>query len=142
MLEAASFAADISQQPEGAVIPEMPGYMRVREQGFPDATPPVSNTAANGHGNARSVMRAQGDMWGVGVKHGIGYGLTLFAEQVPEGTKFCSWAGAGGSTIIIDLTHRACTSYVMNQMGIDPRGIRLTSRFYEGLVRPLTSKRQ
>ena len=35
MLEAASFAADISQQPEGAVIPEMPGYMRVREQGFP-----------------------------------------------------------------------------------------------------------
>lgn len=161
---------DIPQMPE-EMIPE---FMRGREQGVPDVMPPVTNTsgwreaelpAANGHGNARSVVRAQtaianggsafgvdlisaatieqifrkqGDMGGMGVTHGIGYGLTgLFATQMPQGLKTCFWGGAGGSTIILDHTNRVCMSYVMNQMDMnmlgDQRGGSLTGRFYEGL---------
>ena len=163
----------------GGEVPEMPEemtpeYMRGREPDLPDVMPPVTNSAGwrqaeipagNGHGNARSVVRAQtaianggtafgvdlvspstieqifreqGEMVGLGVKHGIGYGLTGFvAEQVPEGAKTCFWGGAGGSTIVLDHTNHVCLSYVMNQMNLDmlgdERGSSLTTRFYEGL---------
>ena len=163
----------------GGAIPEMPEemtpeYMRGREDGTPDVLPPVTNTdgwrqaeipAGNGHGNARSVVRAQtaianggtafgvdlvspatiehifreqGDMAGMGVRHGIGYGLSgFFAEQVPKDVKMCFWGGAGGSTILLDHTNRACLSYAMNQMDMnmlgDERGAGITARFYEGL---------
>ena len=163
----------------GGPIPEMPEemtpeYMRGREPDLPDIMPPVTNTdgwrqaeipAGNGHGNARSVVRAQtaianggsafgvdllspatieqifrqqGNMDGMGVKHGIGYGLSgLFAEQMPKDVKTCFWGGAGGSTIILDHTNHVCMSYVMNQMDMnmlgDERGAGLTGRFYEGL---------
>ena len=163
----------------GGPIPEMPEemtpeYMRGREPDLPDIMPPVTNTdgwrqaeipAGNGHGNARSVVRAQtaianggsafgvdllspatieqifreqGNMDGMGVKHGIGYGLSgLFAEQMPKDVKTCFWGGAGGSTIILDHTNHVCMSYVMNQMDMnmlgDERGSGLTGRFYEGL---------
>ena len=162
----------------GGPIPEMPAemipeYMRGREPDLPDIMPPVTNTGAwrqaeipagNGHGNARSVARAQtaianggsafgvdllspatieqifreqGNMDGMGVKHGIGYGLSgLFAEQMPKDVKTCFWGGAGGSTIILDHTNHVCMSYVMNQMDMnmlgDERGAGLTARFYEG----------
>ncbi len=57
----------------GGEVPEMPEemtpeYMRGREPDLPDVMPPVTNSAgwrqaeipaANGHGNARSVVRAQ-----------------------------------------------------------------------------------
>ena len=170
---------EIPQMPE-EMIPE---FMRGREQGAPDVLP-VTDTvdwrqaeipAANGHGNARSVVRAQtavanggsafgvdlisantieqifreqGDMdlgrrygdthSGMGVTHGIGYGLTgLFAAQMPADLKTCFWGGSGGSTIILDHTNRVCMSYVMNQMDWntmgDQRGGGLTGRFYEGL---------
>ena len=162
----------------GGAIPEMPEemtpeHMRGRVDGTPDVMPPVTNTdgwreaelpAANGHGNARSVVRAQtviangGTAFGVnlvspatieqifreqgemvgGVRHGIGYGLSgFFTGDVPKDVKMCFWGGAGGSTILLDLTNRACLSYVMNQMDMnmlgDERGARLTERFYEGL---------
>lgn len=161
----------IQQMPED-MIPE---YMKGREQGMPDIMPPVTNNdgyrgaeipAANGHGNARSVVRAQtavanggsafgvdlispdtieqifraqGDMGGMGVTHGIGYGIKgMFDAAMPEGIKSCFWGGAGGSTIILDHTHHACLSYVMNQMDMnmlgDQRGGSLTQRFYEGLA--------
>jgi len=161
----------------GGEIPQMPesmtpDYMKGREDGTPNVMPPETNSdgwrktespAANGHGNARSVVRAQtpivnggsafgvdllsphtieqifreqGDMSGMGVKHGIGYGLSgLFASAIPDDTKTCFWGGAGGSTIILDHTNRACMSYVMNQMDMnmlgDRRGANLTSRFYQ-----------
>ena len=162
----------------GGAIPEMPEemtpeHMRGRVDGTPDVMPPVTTTdgwreaelpAANGHGNARSVVRAQtviangGTAFGVnlvspatieqifreqgemvgGVRHGIGYGLSgFFTGDVPKDVKMCFWGGAGGSTILLDLTNRACLSYVMNQMDMnmlgDERGARLTERFYEGL---------
>ena len=163
----------------GGPLPQMPEemtpeFMRGREQGMPDVMPPVTNSdgwrqaeipAANGHTNARAMVRAQtpvanegsafgvdlistptieqifreqGDMSGMGVKHGIGYGLSgLFASQIPGDTKTCFWGGAGGSTIIVDLTNHVCMSYVMNQMDNnmlgDQRGASLTARLYEGL---------
>ena len=75
---------------------------------------------------------------GMGVRHGIGYGLSgFFAEHAPKDIKMCFWGGAGGSTILLDHTNRACLSYVMNQMDMDmlgdQRGARMTERFYEGL---------
>ena len=170
--------AQMLPDPEVAELPEpreedLPAYMRGRELGLPDVMPPVTNTdgwrraeipAGNGHGNARSVVRAQtavanggsafgvnlispaaieqifreqGDMNGLGIKHGIGYGLTgALAMLMPQGAKVCWWAGAGGSMILLDHTNRVCMSYVMNRMHYqlgDMRGSSLTSRFYEGL---------
>lgn len=106
--------------------------------------------AANGHGNARSVVRAQtpvanggsafgvdlisqstidqifreqGTVFGIGATHGIGYGLTgLFAAVMPEGIKTSFWGGAGGSTILLDHTNHIVQSYVMNQMAVDLLG--------------------
>lgn len=122
--------------------------------------------AVNGHGNARSVVRVQtvvanggsafgvdllrpatieqifreqGVMDGMGVRHGIGYGLTgLLARHAPKGTRTSFWWGAGGSSVILDHTNRACLSYVMNQMDMnslgDARGPSLIRAFYKGLA--------
>ena len=122
--------------------------------------------AANGHGNARSVVRTQTaianggaafgvalvsqgtidrifeeqcDLLGMGVKHGIGYGLASSASAafmgIPEEIKLTFWGGAGGSTILLDHTNKAVLSYVMNQMDMrllgDTRGRDLTASFYE-----------
>src|SRR5262249_39282147 len=96
--------------------------------------------AGNGHGNARSVARLQsavacgGEVAGVRLlspqtidrifevqsngidlvigiplKIGVGYGL------LPEG-RVCSWGGAGGSAVIIDVDRRITFAYVMNKM--------------------------
>jgi CubicO group peptidase (beta-lactamase class C family) len=119
--------------------------------------------AGNGHGNASSLVRAQtaiandgsafgvnlissatveqifreqGTLIGSEVKHGMGYGLSG-AEHLPQDAKVCFWGGFGGSTMMLDLTNRACFSYVMNRMHTgfvgDMRGASLTSAFYEGL---------
>lgn len=148
----------------GGEAPEMPEemtpeFMRGRENGVPDIMPPETNSegwrraelgAANGHGNARSVVRAQtpvanggsafgvdlisqstidqifreqGTVFGIGATHGIGYGLTgLFAAVMPEGIKTSFWGGAGGSTILLDHTNHIVQSYVMNQMAVDLLG--------------------
>ena len=121
--------------------------------------------AVNGHGNARSVARVQtvvanggsafgvdlldpdtieqifreqGVMAGMGVRHGIGYGLTgLVARHAPKGAKISFWWGAGGSSVILDHTNRACLAYVMNRMDLNPqedaRGPSLTRAFYDSL---------
>jgi|TARA_B110000967_G_scaffold192533_1_gene219249 CubicO group peptidase (beta-lactamase class C family) len=129
----------------------------------------TESPAANGHSNARAVVRAQtavandgvafgvqlltpqtiarifedqGVIAGVGSNHGIGYGLGvgiggLEASGAPAGTKACFWGGAGGSSIVVDLSHRACFSYVMNQMSNDllgdVRARTLAQHFYAGL---------
>lgn len=121
--------------------------------------------SGNGHGNARSVVRVQtvvanggaafgvellrpstiaqvfreqGVMNSLGVRHGIGYGLSgLVSRQVPKDAKISFWWGAGGSTVILDHTNRVCLSYVMNRMDMnftgDTRGASLTRAFYEAL---------
>ena len=68
------------------------------------------------------LPREQGDMDGMGVKHGIGYGLSgLFAEQMPKDVKTCFWGGAGGSTIILDHTnHEPCVHVLRHEP--DPDG--------------------
>ena len=154
---------------------QVPDYMKGREQGTPDVMPPETNSsawrkseipAANGHGNARSVVRTQTaianggaafgvdlvsqgtidrifeeqcDLLGMGVKHGIGYGLASSASAafmgIPEEIKLTFWGGAGGSTILLDHTNKVVLSYVMNQMEMrllgDTRGRNLTASFYE-----------
>jgi CubicO group peptidase (beta-lactamase class C family) len=157
---------------------QIPEFYIGREDGTPEMAAPVWNSpgwrqaespAANGHGNARGVVRAQtaivnggsafgvdllgqktidrifedqGVIAGVGEHHGIGYGLGIgiggpAAWGAPEDTKGCFWGGAGGSSITLDHSKRACFSYVMNQMSNDMLGdIRARSlgmRFYEGL---------
>ena len=137
-----------------------PEFMRGRVAGAPKIMPPVTNSdgyrgaeipAANGHGNARSVVRAQtavanggsafgvdlispktieqifreqGEVAGMGATHGIGYAVSspLFASLMPEDVKMSFWGGMGGSTIILDHTNRVCMSYVMNQMDLSLLG--------------------
>lgn len=163
------------EMPEGY---EMPEFYNGRIDGTPAMDQATWNgpnwrqtesPAANGHANARSVVRGQtavvnggsafgvqllsqktidrifedqGVIAGVGESHGIGYGLGIGiggpeAWGAPQGTKGCFWGGAGGSSITLDHSNRACFSYVMNQMSNDLLGdIRARSlgqRFYEGL---------
>ena len=163
------------EMPDGVEIPD---FYQGRVDGTPELSQAVWNSsgwrqaespAANGHGNARGVVRAQtavanggsafgitlmsqktidqifndqGEIAGVGTSHGIGYGLGIGiggpeAWGAPEGTKGCFWGGAGGSSITLDHSHRACFSYVMNQMSNDLLGdVRARSLgigFYEGL---------
>ena len=102
--------------------------------------------AANGHGNARSVVRVQSLL----ANHGTAFGKSLMSpagcmrvmEEQISGTDLvlgapmrfgmgyglnqegamgpnlntCYWGGWGGSTIIVDLDARVCFSYVMNRM--------------------------
>jgi CubicO group peptidase (beta-lactamase class C family) len=72
--------------------------------------------AGNGHGNARSIVRAQ----------------TAMANGAS------AFGGAGGSTVVVDTDARVCFSYVMNQMDYyiigGPRGRALTEAVYESLA--------
>ncbi len=96
--------------------------------------------AGNGHGNARSLARIQSAVAcggavqgvrllspktidrifevqfngidlviGIPMNWGVGYGLA------PEG-RVCSWGGAGGSAVIIDVDRGITFAYVMNKM--------------------------
>lgn len=103
-------------------------------------------SAANGHGNARSVARAQaliangGTVDGVellspqtierifevqsdgidlylGDRQRFGIGFALPNEDTfHPDGKICYWGGWGGSKIIVDTTRRMTFSYVMNRM--------------------------
>src|SRR5262249_19144652 len=111
--------------------------------------------AANGHGNARSVARLQsavacgGDVDGVrllspqtidrifevqsnGIDLAIGIPLKIGVGYclLPEG-RVCSWGGAGGSSVIIDVDRRMTFAYVMNKMapgGVGPIAAALAER--------------
>ena len=125
--------------------------------------------AANGHGNARSVVRAQTPLANRGsafcvdllseegcrriideqtngpdavlimpIRFGMGYAFPnplMFMSPSEDGM---FWGGAGGSTIVVDQSNRACFSYVMNQMVAaitgDQRGGALGKAFYDGLL--------
>jgi CubicO group peptidase (beta-lactamase class C family) len=124
--------------------------------------------AANGHGNAHSVVRAQtalannGSAFGVEllsaqgsararevqlestdlvlgfpVKFAMGYAYGNEMLPVTPNKNAIWWAGAGGSTVVIDEDHRLCFSYVMNQMKAamvgDERSASLSRALYETL---------
>ncbi|MDC0214349.1 beta-lactamase family protein [Gammaproteobacteria bacterium] len=171
----AEILAGVGEMPE--LDPDQyPDYMKGHEDGTPEMSQDVWNSegwrnmegpAVNGHGNARSVVRAQtalanggtafgvdllsqdtidqifidqGEIEGIGARHGIGYGIDLGATLfwgVPEATKVSFWGGAGGSTIVVDHTNRICFSFVMNQMSNDMLGDKrsgaLVSALYEAL---------
>ena len=48
-------------------------------------------------------------MIGIPIKWGVGYGLAQ------EG-RVCSWGGAGGSMVVIDVDRHITFAYVMNKM--------------------------
>ena len=171
----AEILAGVGEMPE--LDPEQyPDYMKGHEDGTPEMSQSLWNSddwrktespAANGHGNARSVVRAQtalanggsafgaellsqktidrifddqGEIEGIGARHGIGYGIDLGATLfwgIPENTKVSFWGGAGGSTVVVDHSNRACFSFVMNQMSNDmlgdQRGGALATAFYDAL---------
>ena len=124
--------------------------------------------AANGHGNARSVVRAQtalandGTAFGVEllspagcakarevqlestdlvlmfpIKFAMGYAYGNDMLPVAPNKNAIWWAGAGGSTVVIDEDNRLCFSYVMNQMKAamvgDERSASLSRALYEAL---------
>lgn len=101
--------------------------------------------AANGHGNARSVVDIQSHVTrgggklisqdtvdlifreqsngtdlvlGVPIRFGIGYGLPDPATMpfLADG-KVCFWGGWGGSVIIVDCDRKLTIAYMMNKMG-------------------------
>jgi CubicO group peptidase (beta-lactamase class C family) len=102
--------------------------------------------AANGHGNAKSVVQIQSAValgggkllsqdtidlifqvqadgtdlvLGVPVTMGIGYGLpnAMLTPFIPTDTRLCFWGGWGGSLILMDLDRRLTIGYMMNKMG-------------------------
>ena len=54
---------------------------------------------------------------GIGLRHGIGFGLPSPDMPVSPNERACFWGGWGGSMAIIDLDARMSFSYVMNKMG-------------------------
>ena len=54
---------------------------------------------------------------GVGLRHGIGFGLPSPDMPVSPNERACFWGGWGGSLAIVDLDARMTFSYVMNKMG-------------------------
>jgi CubicO group peptidase (beta-lactamase class C family) len=118
----------------------LPDPLAANSEAWRDAT----IGAANGHGNARSVVQiqsavAQGGgklispetvelifdvqsdgvdlVLGLPIRFGIGYGLLQpgLLPAVPD-SKICFWGGWGGSLIIMDLDRRLTIGYVMNKM--------------------------
>lgn len=124
--------------------------------------------AVNGHGNARSVVRAQTALandgyafdvqllsaegcararevqiestdavLGFSVKFAMGYAYGNPMLPVTPNANAIWWAGAGGSTIVIDEDHHMCFSYVMNQMKAamvgDERSGKMTEALYAAL---------
>jgi CubicO group peptidase (beta-lactamase class C family) len=135
-----------------ALDPNSPKYKQVIG---PRIEPEIANTtpwrradlsAANGHGNARSVARAQAIVANGGTLDGVQLlspatidrifetqsdGIDLiFQEHQKFGIgyalptpltfhpegKICYWGGMGGSKIIVDVGRRMTFSYVMNRM--------------------------
>jgi CubicO group peptidase (beta-lactamase class C family) len=125
--------------------------------------------AANGHGNARSVVRAQtplangGSAFGVDllseatcwrileeqtngpdavlilpIRFGMGYAFPNELMPMSPNEHGMFWGGAGGSSIVVDLEHKACCSYVMNQVKSviagDVRAGSLGKMFYQCLL--------
>jgi CubicO group peptidase (beta-lactamase class C family) len=140
---------------------------------MPDAT--AANTdawraatigAANGHGNARSVVAIQSALaldggklispetvklvfdeqsngtdlvLGIPVRFGIGYGL--FSPAMLPGMpdhQICFWGGWGGSLIIMDLDARLTIGYMMNKMGAAIVGNDRGARYIQEVYAALT----
>jgi CubicO group peptidase (beta-lactamase class C family) len=163
LLPGADVNLNLAPNPPSGRVQGMPNIMPPAANG--DGWRSAELPAVNGHGNARAMVRAQtpvanggsafgvdllrpstidqifreqGEVMGLGVTHGIGYGVKgLFARLMPEGVKSCFWGGLGGSIVLLDHTNRTCMGYAMNQMSLnllgDARGASLARKFYEGL---------
>jgi CubicO group peptidase (beta-lactamase class C family) len=115
--------------------------------------------AANGHGNARSVVAIQSALaldggklispekvevvfeeqsngpdlvLGIPIRFGIGYGLYEpgMLPNIPA-HKICFWGGWGGSLIVMDLDARLTIGYMMNKMGAAIMGNNRAARYVQ-----------
>ncbi len=131
----------------GSIIERMAKSMEMDENAVSTAEwRQAEIPAANGHGNARSIVRAQtplvngGRAFGVellsaagcerildkqihGVDHLFGFPLKFgmgYAfgtdDRLAPSETSMFWGGAGGSSVVLDLGQRMCQSYVMNLM--------------------------
>ena len=78
---------------------------------------------------------------GIGLRHGIGFGLPSPDMPISPNERSCFWGGWGGSLAIIDRDARMSLSYVMNKMGEgtvgDMRGAGLVLAAYSALGQAL-----
>jgi len=98
----------------------------------------VQLLSAEGCARAREVQIESTDVvLGFPIKFAMGYAYGNPMLPVTPNANAIWWAGAGGSTIVIDDDHRMCFSYVMNQtkaaMVGDERSGKLTEALYAAL---------
>jgi CubicO group peptidase (beta-lactamase class C family) len=73
---------------------------------------------------------------GIHLRMGIGYGLLPMPGVLPflPAGRLCTWGGAGGSLVLIDVDRRLTFAYVMNKMVpclVGPTASALVERLYE-----------
>ena len=98
----------------------------------------VQLLSAEGCARAREVQIESTDVvLGFPIKFAMGYAYGNPMLPVTPNANAIWWAGAGGSTIVIDEDHHMCFSYVMNQtkaaMVGDERSGKLTEALYAAL---------
>jgi CubicO group peptidase (beta-lactamase class C family) len=132
-----------SLDPQSVAVKTFTGPLASAHAANTDGWRAATIGAANGHGNARSVVAIQSAVargagalispetadlifdvqsdgvdlvLGVPIRFGIGYGLPGdLVPHVPKG-KICFWGGWGGSLIIVDLDRKLTIGYMMNKM--------------------------
>ncbi len=123
--------------------------------------------AANGHGSALGIARAQSVMaqggegngkrilseegarvalqeqiagddlvLGVYLRHGMGYGLQIGPQPMPN-DDVIFWSGRGGSRVIVDMKNRLTIAYAMNQMLPQALGIERTAPLIQAVYQSL-----
>ena len=98
----------------------------------------VQLLSAEGCARAREVQIESTDVvLGFPIKFAMGYAYGNPMLPVTPNANAIWWAGAGGSTIVIDEDHQMCFSYVMNQtkaaMVGDERSGKMTEALYAAL---------
>ena len=123
--------------------------------------------AANGHGSALGIARAQSVMaqggeangkrilseegarvalqeqiagddlvLGVYLRHGMGYGLQIGPQPMPN-EEVIFWSGRGGSRVIVDMKNRLTIAYAMNQMMPQSLGVLRTAPLIQAVYKSL-----
>ena len=134
-----------AMDPESVAIKTLTGPMADAEAANTASWRGATIGAANGHGNARSVVDIQSQVaagggkllsadtidlifqeqangidlvLGVPIRFGIGYGLPdpVTIPFLADG-RVCFWGGWGGSVIIVDCDRKLTIAYMMNKMG-------------------------
>jgi CubicO group peptidase (beta-lactamase class C family) len=74
------------------------------------------------------------------IRWGLGVELNTPERPLSPNERSCSWGGAGGSMIVMDLDARMSWAYAMNKMGygphfLEPRNRRISEALYNVLTK-------